>query len=53
MRASAKFARKRPVILTILANPTLTYLSYAHMAIGFPLYFKADYLKSQLHISGS
>jgi hypothetical protein len=45
MEASAKFARKRPVILAIPANPTLTYLIQDPMEAGHPLYFSADYLE--------
>jgi hypothetical protein len=42
MEASAKFARKRPVILAFPANPTLTYLRYDRMDAGLSLYFSAD-----------
>jgi hypothetical protein len=43
MKASAKFARKGPVILAIPANPTLTYLSEGRMDTGASVYFSADY----------
>jgi hypothetical protein len=46
MEASAKFAGKKPVILAIPANPTLTYLSGGRMNTGLPVYFSADSLSS-------
>jgi hypothetical protein len=42
MEASAKFASKRPVILAICANPTLTYFSQDRMDAGRSPYFSAD-----------
>jgi hypothetical protein len=44
MEASAKFARKGPVILAIPANRTLTYLSVGPMDTGASVYFSVDYL---------
>jgi hypothetical protein len=42
MEASAKFAGKRPVILVVPSNPTLTYLSQGRMNTGVSAYFSAD-----------
>nr|WP_217343680.1 hypothetical protein [Noviherbaspirillum sp. L7-7A]MBV0877749.1 hypothetical protein [Noviherbaspirillum sp. L7-7A] len=44
METSAKFARKRPVIVAVPANLTLTYLSQDRIRAGRSLYFSADYL---------